>query len=228
MGTFDSSILRLARSAQSTTRTYPIVATAADDVVLARETERWWVGRERLLATLAAFDAPAIESMTGVGACPVAKATSSATTVDDGATIDPDAAIATRLILLPGEALDGLDVVARAEIDAMLAAADRGRFRTAEAHKPRARFAQRCAGGRATAASFSQGVAGRHGLRVRSRDGVAAVCRCFPDPGAPTDRTFEPNRGRDPRFIPRSASDWFDRSVDDCLVPYTARPHEIR
>lgn len=112
---------------------YPIVATAADNVVLERETERWRAGRERLLANLAAFDAPAIESMTGIGACPLAKATSSAASVDDGSTIDPDAAIATQLILLPGEELDGLDVVARTEIDAMLAAAARGRFRTAEA-----------------------------------------------------------------------------------------------
>ncbi|MDX2091996.1 MAG: hypothetical protein SFX73_29300 [Kofleriaceae bacterium] len=113
---------------------YPIVATAADNVVLAREAARWSAGRDRLLANLAAFDAPAVGSMTGVGACPIAKATSSTSQLDEEAgAIDPDAAVTTRIILLPGEELDGLDVVARPEIDAMLAAAARRRFRTAEA-----------------------------------------------------------------------------------------------
>jgi hypothetical protein len=112
---------------------YPIVATAADHVVLEREADRWRAGRDRLLANLAAFDAPAVEAMTGVGTCPIAKATTSATDVEDAGAIDPDAVISTRMILLPGEELDGLDVVARTEIDAMLAAADRARFRTADA-----------------------------------------------------------------------------------------------
>lgn len=112
---------------------YPIVATAAEHVVLEREAERWTAGRERLLASLAAFEAPAVDAMAGVGACPLAAATVGATDTDDAATIDPDAAITTQLVLLPGEQLTGLDVVARPELDAMLAAAERGRFRTAAA-----------------------------------------------------------------------------------------------
>lgn len=112
---------------------YPIVATAAERVVLEREAERWTAGRDRLLANLAAFAAPPVDAMAGVGACPLVAATVGATDVDDAGAIDPDAAITTQLVLLPGEQLGGLDVVARPELDAMLAAAGRGRFRTAAA-----------------------------------------------------------------------------------------------
>jgi hypothetical protein len=74
------------------------------------------------------FSPPALETLTGAGACPFA--------IDDTTDVptsdDPDAAVSTRMIVLPGESLDGLDVIARDEIDRMIAASERGRFRTAE------------------------------------------------------------------------------------------------
>ncbi|HVK87098.1 MAG TPA: hypothetical protein VM513_23420 [Kofleriaceae bacterium] len=112
---------------------YPVVATTAEQVVLDREVDRWRTGRERLLANLAAFDAPDLATMAGVGECAHAKATSGDAAIDDVNDLDPDATIATRMVLLPGEQLEGLDVSARIEIDAMLAAAERGRFRTVAA-----------------------------------------------------------------------------------------------
>ncbi len=107
---------------------FPIVVDARDRAVLHDDGERWSRGKARLLATLARFTPPALETMTGAGACPLE--------IDDAVamptTDDPDAAASTRMIVLPGESLDGLDVMARDEIDRLIAASERGRFRTDE------------------------------------------------------------------------------------------------
>ena len=107
---------------------FPIVVDASDRAVLHDEGERWSRGAPRLLATLTRFTPPALETMTGAGACPLE--------IDDAVaaptTDDPDAAASTRMIVLPGESLAGLDVIARDEIDRMIAASERGRFRTDE------------------------------------------------------------------------------------------------
>ncbi len=108
--------------------TFPIVADAGDRAVLHEDAERWSRGKARLLARLAQFTPPPLETLTGAGACPLE--------IDDAiaapTTDDPDAAASTRMIVLPGESLDGLDVIARDEIDRMVAASQRGRFRTDE------------------------------------------------------------------------------------------------
>lgn len=109
---------------------YPIVADAAQRSNLERDVARWTAGRTRLLAALAAFDPPSLQSMTGVGACPLQVA------APTGRAVDVDADVSTRIVLLPGEDIDGLDALARPELDAMVAAARRGRFRSeaARAH----------------------------------------------------------------------------------------------
>ena len=115
---------------------FPLVATADERASLEREGARWRRGKARLLTALAAFDAPSLDRLTGVGACPLGLA---APPIDGRAelearghdpAVDGDADVSTRLVVLPGEALDGLDALARPELDAMLAAAARGRFRT--------------------------------------------------------------------------------------------------
>lgn len=107
---------------------FPIVVDARDRESLEGDAERWTHGRPHLLATLARFRPPALDTLTGAGACPLE--------IDDGiaapTTDDPDAAASTRMIVSPGESLDGLDVLARDEIDRMVAASERGRFRTDE------------------------------------------------------------------------------------------------
>lgn len=108
--------------------TFPIVVDPSERAALHDDAERWSRGKTRLLATLTRFTPPALATLTGAGACPLE--------IDDAVaaptTDDPDAAASTRVIVLPGESLDGLDVIARDEIDRMLAASERGRFRTDE------------------------------------------------------------------------------------------------
>jgi hypothetical protein len=108
--------------------TYPVVADAGDRAALESDAARWRHGERRLLATLSRFTPPPLETLTGAGACSIA--------IDDvhdvPTTDDPDAAVAARTIVLPGESLDGLDVLAREEIARMIAASERGRFRTDE------------------------------------------------------------------------------------------------
>ncbi|MDB4960908.1 MAG: hypothetical protein JWP01_907 [Myxococcales bacterium] len=108
--------------------TYPVIADAAERSALAADSERWTRGMPRLLGALGRFSPPALETMTGAGACELTIDDTAASPTSD----DPDAAVTTRVIVLPGEALDGLDVLARDEIDHMIAAAERGRFRTDE------------------------------------------------------------------------------------------------
>jgi hypothetical protein len=107
---------------------FPIVIDASDRAALHDDGERWSRGKARLLATLTRFTPPPLETLTGAGACPLEIDDAVATPTTD----DPDAAASTRMIVLPGESLDGLDVIARDEIDRMIAAAERGRFRTDE------------------------------------------------------------------------------------------------
>lgn len=108
--------------------TFPIVVAASDRAMLHHDGERWSRGKARLLATLTRFTPPALETLTGAGACPLEIDDAVATPTTD----DPDAAASTRIVVLPGESLDGLDVIARDEIDRMIAASERGRFRTDE------------------------------------------------------------------------------------------------
>jgi len=107
---------------------FPIVVDAGDRAALEADAARWSQGKARLLATLTRFAPPPLETLTGAGACPLA--------IDDEqvvvSTDDPDAAVATRMIVLPGESVDGLEVLARDEIERMIAASERGRFRTDE------------------------------------------------------------------------------------------------
>ena len=51
---------------------YPVIASAHDAGVLQCQAGRWSAGESRLLHTLAAFRAPALESMVGAGECPFA------------------------------------------------------------------------------------------------------------------------------------------------------------
>lgn len=107
---------------------FPIVVDATDRAVLEDDAARWSRGKGRLLAALTRFAPPALDTLTGAGACPLA--------IDDAPVVgtgdDPDAVVSTRMIVLPGESLDGLDVIARDEIDRMIAASEHGRFRTEE------------------------------------------------------------------------------------------------
>ena len=107
---------------------FPIVVDASDRAALQDEAEQWTRGKPRLLAALTRFRPPALDTLTGAGACPLEiDAAIAAPTTDD-----PDAAASARMIILPGESLDGLDTLARDEIDRMIAASERGRFRTDE------------------------------------------------------------------------------------------------
>lgn len=107
---------------------FPIVVDASDRAALQDEAEQWTRGKPRLLAALTRFTPPALDTLTGAGACPLEiDAAIAAPTTDD-----PDAAASARMIILPGESLDGLDTLARDEIDRMIAASERGRFRTDE------------------------------------------------------------------------------------------------
>lgn len=107
---------------------FPIVVDASDRAALHDEAEQWTRGKPRLLAALTRFTPPALDTLTGAGACPLEiDAAIAAPTTDD-----PDAAASTRMIILPGESLDGLEALARDEIDRMIAASERGRFRTDE------------------------------------------------------------------------------------------------
>ena len=107
---------------------FPIVVDRGDRLALDADAERWNRGTPRLLAALSRFSPPPLDTLTGAGACPLA--------IDDATDVatsdDPDAAVLTRMIVVPGESLDGLDVIARDEIDRMIAASERGRFRTDE------------------------------------------------------------------------------------------------
>jgi hypothetical protein len=111
--------------------TYPIVTDATERSALDQDAARWARGKGRLLGALARFAPPALETMTGAGACALAIDDTAANVTSD----DPDAAVTTRAVVLPGESLDGLDALARDEIDHMLAAAERGRFRTDEGRR---------------------------------------------------------------------------------------------
>ncbi len=51
---------------------YPVVASAQDADALERQSARWSAGEPHLLQTLAAFRAPALDSLIGAGACPFA------------------------------------------------------------------------------------------------------------------------------------------------------------
>lgn len=107
---------------------FPIVVDASDRAALDHDAEQWTRGKARLLAALTRFTPPALDTLTGAGACPLEiDAAIAAPTTDD-----PDAAASTRMIILPGESLDGLEVLARDEIDRMITASARGRFRTDE------------------------------------------------------------------------------------------------
>jgi len=105
---------------------FPIIVETADRAALDHDAARWSAGKGRLLATLARFAPPSLDTLTGAGACPLAIDGELAVIETD----DPDAAVSARLIVLPGESVDGLDVLARDEIERMIAAAERGRFRT--------------------------------------------------------------------------------------------------
>jgi hypothetical protein len=105
-------------------RRYPIAATASEQTQLANGSARWSQGRSRLLASLAAFDAPELATLKGVGACTLS-ITTGASPSDDR-----DLDISLRRVILPGESFGDLASIARPEIDHLIAAAERGRFQT--------------------------------------------------------------------------------------------------
>ncbi|MBA3455487.1 MAG: hypothetical protein H0T42_20510 [Deltaproteobacteria bacterium] len=107
---------------------FPTVVDAGERSALEDEAGRWNRGKDRLLATLTRFTPPALDTLTGAGACPLEIDPELAIPTTD----DPDAAAQTRVIVMPGESLDGLDALARDEIERMIAASERGRFRTDE------------------------------------------------------------------------------------------------
>ncbi len=128
-GAFTAYLLLAQRSERAAfEERFPIVADAGERDTLDQGAARWSHGKARLLASLSQFTPPALDTLTGAGACPLAiDRTNDLPTTDD-----PDAAITTRLIVLPGESRDGLDALASDEIERMLAAAERARFRTDE------------------------------------------------------------------------------------------------
>ncbi len=117
---------------------YPIAATATEQTQLANGAARWNQGRSRLLATLAAFDAPELATLKGVGACTLDTSRSDdeiarAALVSDGespAWDDRDLDVSLRHMILPGETLGDLTALARPEIDQLITASERGRFQT--------------------------------------------------------------------------------------------------
>lgn len=117
---------------------YPIAATTDEKAQLAAGAERWSRGRAQLLATLAAFDAPALDTLKGVGACTLHTSRSAdemarASLVSDGeapAWDDRDLDVSLRHVILPDETVGDLAALARPEVDHLIAAAQRGRFRT--------------------------------------------------------------------------------------------------
>lgn len=114
---------------------YPILVSSDDAAALDREVDRWNRGKAKLLATLATFQPPAVETMTGAGACPLAIEGPLSNDPDlHTRSADPDAELTTRMILLPQESFGTLDTLVRPEIEAIVAAAERGRFQTREGH----------------------------------------------------------------------------------------------
>jgi|GEM_PF-5661710 len=117
---------------------YPIAASGIEQTQLANGATRWNQGKSRLLATLAAFDAPELATLKGVGACTLETSRSDdelarAALVSDGespAWDDRDLDVSLRHVILPGETLGDLTALARPEIDQLIAAAERGRFQT--------------------------------------------------------------------------------------------------
>jgi len=162
-GALTASMLVAQRSDRAAfEKRYPIVADAGERDTLDREGARWTRGKTRLLASLARFTPPPLETLTGAGACPLAIDGAS----DLPTTDDPDAAISTRLIVLPGESHDGLDALARDEIERMIAATERARFRTDEG---KTRVLQAIRG------SFVVALVSDHAPPGTGRDGVARV-----------------------------------------------------
>ena len=87
----------------------PIIAGPATADVFDREVPRWTAGRPKLLRALAAFDAPALDSLVGAGAC---RFTGAGATFSAGSELADDVGT---------------------YIDQTVAAAARGRFATVEA-----------------------------------------------------------------------------------------------
>lgn len=88
---------------------FPIVVDGRDAQTIEREVARWSHGKSKLLRALAAFDAPALDSLVGAGACELAGAGIRFTA---GADLVSDASMA---------------------IDDVVSAARRGRFASIEA-----------------------------------------------------------------------------------------------
>jgi hypothetical protein len=117
---------------------YPIAASADESTQLANGAARWNRGKGRLLATLAAFDAPDLATLKGVGACTLATARTTdelarAAITSDGEAPswdDRDLDISLRHTILPGETLGDLAAIARPEIDHLVDSANRARFAT--------------------------------------------------------------------------------------------------
>ncbi|MFN0253348.1 MAG: hypothetical protein ACKV2T_41140 [Kofleriaceae bacterium] len=115
---------------------YPIAASADESTQLANGATRWNRGKARLLSTLAAFDAPDLATLQGVGACTIATGRDAderaviATDTEAPSWDDRDLAISLRHMILPGETLGDLTAVARPEIDQLIASAQRSRFAT--------------------------------------------------------------------------------------------------
>lgn len=114
---------------------FPVAASASERDILERDATRWSAGKRRLLATLAAFDPPGLESVRGSGACTLSIPAGGAPLADRDARpsyTDRDLDVTLRHYILPTETGDDLATTARSEIDHLIAAAERGRFQTTE------------------------------------------------------------------------------------------------
>ncbi len=119
---------------------YPIAASAAEQAELANGRARWSGGKPRLLASLAAFDAPDLATLKGIGACTLTTKRSddeitraAMSSAGTAAWDDRDLAISLRHMILPGETSGDLAAIARPAIDLLIAASTRARFQTTAA-----------------------------------------------------------------------------------------------
>lgn len=110
-------------------RRYPIGTTSAEKAQLDTGARRWAQGRERLLATLASFDAPSLATLKGIGACSLSVLPGHLARVESSWD-DRDLDVSLHHTIRPGESLDGLAAIAHPQIDQLIDASERGRFQT--------------------------------------------------------------------------------------------------
>lgn len=119
---------------------FPVVATSTERTLLAREAKAWTKGKQKLVAALGTFDPSTVRVRPDAAACPLFQNTTSASAVD-AANLDQSKTpkswaerignVQDRERLVGLRLTHGAELVAKAEeqIDLMLGAAKRGRFR---------------------------------------------------------------------------------------------------